>query len=360
MTADVGLAAQDPRLARRVGAVALVVIALAIGFFVFVYDRIEWGAHVRVRVYFERTGGLREGAPLIVGGREVGVVESIAPVVHGTPDTPLAGEEGVVATVAIDASFAKRLHRGGDWFVASRGALSAKYVELGPAPPNSPPIADGDPVRGRDPPTLDRVLQHTWDNMTTIARFASELSPEVTALRAQVDALRAQLAPTADSVDSLGVALARLGPLIGDAQTIASEARALRDRGLGGDAARTHAAALADRGAALVAEARARMGTLSLDLALLRLGIEGLRVRAGGKGAAAIDRFALAIDRARAVADKLAPLLAQVDALAASIARGDGSLLKLANDPEFPEDAKELGKEIKRHPWKVVGHPPNK
>ena len=31
--------------------------------------------------------------------------------------------------------------------------------------------------------------------------------------------------------------------------------------------------------------------------------------------------------------------------------------LKLANDPEFPEDAKDLGKILKREPWRVVGHP---
>jgi hypothetical protein len=28
------------------------------------------------------------------------------------------------------------------------------------------------------------------------------------------------------------------------------------------------------------------------------------------------------------------------------------------NDPEFPEDAKELGKILKRQPWKVINRPP--
>jgi hypothetical protein len=27
-------------------------------------------------------------------------------------------------------------------------------------------------------------------------------------------------------------------------------------------------------------------------------------------------------------------------------------------DPEFPEDAKELGKILKRQPWKIIGRPP--
>ena len=27
------------------------------------------------------------------------------------------------------------------------------------------------------------------------------------------------------------------------------------------------------------------------------------------------------------------------------------------HDPEFPEDAKELGKILKRQPWKLIDHP---
>ena len=57
------------------------------------------------------------------------------------------------------------------------------------------------------------------------------------------------------------------------------------------------------------------------------------------------------------VIDKIDPLLAQVEAVQQHIARGDGSLLKLMHDPEFPEDAKELGKILKRQPWKIINRP---
>jgi len=62
----VSLLAQDERLTRRVGAVALSVLALAFVFFVFIYDRIEWGSYTRVKVYFHHVGSLREGAPFVV------------------------------------------------------------------------------------------------------------------------------------------------------------------------------------------------------------------------------------------------------------------------------------------------------
>src|SRR5690606_5019987 len=99
----VSLLAQDERLTRRVGAVALVLLVLSILFVVFVYDRLEWGARIRVRIYFLSTGGLQEGAPFVVAGRAIGEVESIALSPRGASPV-LEGEEGVAVTVALDAS----------------------------------------------------------------------------------------------------------------------------------------------------------------------------------------------------------------------------------------------------------------
>lgn len=353
---DVGLAAQDLRLGRRVGAIALALIAAAIVFFVFVYDRIEWGRHVRVRVYFHVTGGLHEGAAFAVAGRAIGVVESIALVPHGTP-SPLGGDAGVVAVVAIDAGPARQLAAGGDWFVASRGPLSARFLELGPAPVGAPPIADGDTVLGRDPPSLDRVLQRTWDNMTTLARFAGELGPEFRALRGQIDELRGHLGGAAASTAAVVPAIERVGPLVDDALAIAAETRQLRDGALGGDAGRARVAALVDRARATLTALRGASDRLAADTTRLVAELAVVRARLGDKGDAALARLANAIERGRAVMAKVDALLAQVELLAASLARGEGSLQKLMNDPEFPEDAKELGKILKRQPWRVIGHP---
>ena len=90
--------AQDERLTRRVGAATLVVLALSIVFFVFVYDQIEWGSRIRVRVYFHTTGGLQEGAVLVVGGQSVGHVEAITLVPRGTPQI----HKGAIARVTLD------------------------------------------------------------------------------------------------------------------------------------------------------------------------------------------------------------------------------------------------------------------
>jgi hypothetical protein len=46
----VSLLAQDQRVTRIVGAIAMSLMTAAIVFFVFLWDRIDWGNHVRVRI----------------------------------------------------------------------------------------------------------------------------------------------------------------------------------------------------------------------------------------------------------------------------------------------------------------------
>jgi hypothetical protein len=350
--------AQDEQLTRRVGAISLALIALAIGFFVFVYDRIEWGSHTRIRVYFHHAGSLHEGGAFVVAGKAVGKIESIALSPRGAPG-PLNGDEGVVIIVAIEAADAARFDRAGDVFVASRGALAERYLELGPPDDKvaGTMLHEGDQLLGRDPPSLDRVLQRTWDNLTAMAAFRDQVRPEYEALRTQVEQLRAQLDPASPTAIAHADTIA---PMFIELAGLTDEVRTLRDRSLGGDAGLAKLGEVIERARAMVAATRVDFAKLDTGATALRAGIERLRGQLGSRGDAAIAAIELAIDRVRADIAKIDPLLAQVDALNQSLARGEGSIMKLMRDPEFPEDAKELGKIMKRQPWKIIDRPPTK
>jgi hypothetical protein len=360
----------DERTTRRVGLISLASLVVVIAFFVFVWGRIEWGSHTRIKVAFHHVGGMREGAPFVVGGRTVGKVESIsppqrfallrAPAEPGLAMLARAGsgdDEGVVATVAIDAREARRLDPAGDVFIASKGMLSERYLELGPGPDRDTPTPgfhEGQLVVGRDPPSLDRVLQRTWDNLTDLREFVGEVKPELDALRMQIDALRAHLDPASPSALP---GVDQLAPLFVDLGELADEVRVLRDTGLGGDAGLAHLGEVLQRTSVVIASARGSLATLDGAATKLRASLATLRSRLDAKGADAVAAIELAIDRVQADIAKLDPLLATVADLQGRLARGEGTLMKLANDPEFPEDAKELGKILKRHPWKIIDHP---
>ena len=336
-------------VARRVGAAAMVVLAGAIAFVVFLLDRVEWGSHVRIAVYFHQTGGLREGAPFVVGGAAVGRIEAIALSPRGAPG-PLHGDEGVMATVAIDAAAAREISRGGDIFVASRGPLSDRYLELAGAPEPGKRFREGDELLGVDPPSMDRVVQRMWDNLTTASRFFAEVRPEV-------DALRAQVAALADTLGAIVPDVPGVATLAIDAAGLRDEARRTWDMGLGGSAG-------VDRIAALIAHAQAEAGRLrgQLDAIgrradVVQAALATAKGRLGPGGDRIADQLGRAIERAEAAIAKIDPLLAQVAAVNDRLARGEGSIGKLMHDPEFPEDAKELGKILKRQPWKVIVRP---
>jgi ABC-type transporter Mla subunit MlaD len=353
------LAAQDERLTRRVGAVTLVLLAAGIAFALFVAPRIEWGRHIRVRVYFVHTGGLREGAPVVVAGRSIGRIESIARAPHGAPG-PLGGEEGVVVTAAISARMASRLPRDGDFFVASRGTLSERYLEIGPAsgaaaaapaataPP--PPLAEGDELRGRDPPTLDRVLQRTWHNLTVAREFGRAIRPEV-------DLLRQRLAVLGATIDAIADDAGGAGAIDADDHALRAEARALREVGLGGDRGLAQLDAVVAGTRALIARARGALDALDPAASAASAGAGALRATLARRGPSIAARVTLAIARARAAMERLEPLRAKVAQLRGRLERGEGSLGRLMGDPAFPEDATELGQILKRPPGKNIDRP---
>ena len=318
---------RDERLARRVGVIALGVIALAVGFFVFVYDRIEWRAHVRIAITFQSISGLREGAPFVVAGKPVGRIESIA----------LAGDRTRV-TVAIDADAAAQL-RHGDVFVSSQAMLGDKHLELGPAPEDARPLREGDVIAGRDPPDLDRAWQHTWDNLVATARFAATVRPAARALRAEVDRLR--------------VALGELPvqPLREELVALIGESRRI-EIALGFDRTLTPDRAAAS---AVFAQARTTIAELRTSGAVLRAGIATLQSRLDVRGARIIEDLETAIEEVHGALRETDALLAQVAALEAQLP--SGSLLQLLENPEWPEDMKELGKIMKRRPWRILMRP---
>jgi ABC-type transporter Mla subunit MlaD len=346
----VSLLAQDPRLAQRVGAITILVAVAVIAGFVFLLDRVELGSPVRIRVLFRQTGGLHEHAALVVGGQPVGYIEAITPVPHAAGG-PLAGGVGVAVLVAVEGDSAWKVPASAEIFVSSRGALADRYLEV--APPAGPPgaaIHDGQELRGIDPPSLDNALQRMWTNMLTFKLFVETVRPELAALRTQVDRLRAQIAELASDPQAAG--RATLGD---ETRALIAEARTTYDTALGG------APGLGQLGA-MVRHARQTLGDLRATLDLLApraaaIAADVTRVRGHLAATDPIARAQQALATIRAAIDQLDPLVARLDELGQRLAAGEGSLGRLMTDPEFPEDAKDLGKILKRRPWRILERP---
>ncbi|MBL8626874.1 MAG: MCE family protein [Myxococcales bacterium] len=344
----------EPRAQLAVGTAVLAFLVLAVVFVLAIWPRLSFGGGDRVEVAFAHVGALKEGAPVIVAGSAIGRIESITPVsIDGLPPGhPLAGVGGAIVGVRLEARGRRRWAANAEVFISSKGFLSSRYLELGPPPGGAAPaepIAAGAMVRGVDPPLIDRALQRTWDNLMVSRRFLDEIGPEARAVKAALT----QLAATLEAAEPTPGAF---GELAAHVRATIAEARALGDEL---DAAGADPAALA----ALAARAEATLGHVRAQVDLMmaaadRLGAELARVRglADRVAPAALARIRAVLADADRQLARAQALVANARGLLAILARGEGSLARLANDPEFPEDAKELGRILKRTPWRIIGH----
>jgi len=336
----------EERLAQRVGGLALVALAAASAGFVFL-DRVTLGSPTRLRVVFHHVAGLREHAALVVAGQPVGRIEAITPVPHGAPGV-LAGEVGVAVTIAVDRASTWKVPAGSAIFVASRGPLSDRYLEVAPpAGDPGPAIHDGQELRGVDPPSLDNVLERAWTNMTTYKLFVEAVRPDFEALVAQIAELRRQLAAVADP---------HAADLVPEIRALTAAARHTYETSLGGAPGVDRFRALIDDARATIALIRAAIDALAPHATAVVGDVQRLRGQLASSDPAARAEHTLAA--IRAALDKIDPLLATLAELGQRIANGEGSMGRLMSDPEFSDDAKDLGKIMKRHPWRIIARPP--
>ncbi|MEZ4366992.1 MAG: MlaD family protein [Kofleriaceae bacterium] len=339
----------DDRRALQVGGVALALLAAAVVFVLGVWDHVEIGARVRFTVVFHHVGALQAGAPVVVAGREIGTIERLALRARDA-DAP----REVVAHVAIDAGYRSRVPVDAAFFVSSRGLLSERLLEIGPGAVSPParPIAPGDEVKGIDPPSLDQTLQQTWARLEIARTFLDEVGPEAGALVAAVRELGDTLASVGGDDEAAGELGAALVTLWFEAQD--TRARLHEALGTGDAGGRTLEAARRGLDGTLAQIDGARV-TLAQRWEALRAGVDLVLARLDAKAPDLAARARLALAAIDHAVERIAPMRRAIEELAVLAERG--TLMKILTDPEFPEDSRELGKILKRQPWRIVGHP---
>ena len=345
-----GLAVQNERLTRAVGALVILLLIAAVTL-ALTLEGCHWRSGIHVRVYFEHTP-LFDGAEVQVAGTVIGEVENVGlvPSQLAQGNHPLAGTGGVVLELWVDARYAERAAINGEYFINAKGILGQPYLEIGPPADQEESqraIRDGDHIRGIDPPRMDRVLQRSYENLMATSLFMDAVRPagkdlvrELRALFVTLDALQ----PNAASFDDLS----------GSLDELFAQASAVQDKFASVDVGFDDMRQLADSARRTfdlvdrrIGEVRVKLATLGGEIDRIRLAVpDGLD-----------DRVRRVIADADAHFAKLQNTMATVRELAAMLERGEGTIGALANDPEFSDDAKKLGKYIKRHPWVVVGVP---
>jgi phospholipid/cholesterol/gamma-HCH transport system substrate-binding protein len=333
----------------RVGVFVLAAVALLAAFLLALGDfRLSSG--FRLFADFAYAGNLQVGAPVKVSGVSVGRVRALSllapvsapPAAAATPALGQRGTPVVRAELALDQNVKPLLTEGTKVAVGMQGIVGEAYLELAPGTPGSTPLAPDTALRGVDAPELNRLVLQVAGLVDALAGFS----------RTDEGAAGASLARLLSTLDGiLGEHRDELGRALGDLAASAADLR--------GILAQTRGALGAHPLGALLGDAGATAAALRHDLPALMARAEGVVERlaaltASAERATSNGALEAVVAGAREASQNLAQISRDGRAIVARIERGEGTVGGFVNDPQIYDDVKEMLRDLKRHPWKLL------
>ena len=332
----------DRRLEIKVGAFALVALAVALGLVV-ALTGLHGGRSFELHVDFAYAGGLPAGAAVKMAGVKVGRVRRVTlrPRARDAKGRPLP----VRLTLAIDEDAASALRSDATATVGTQGALGESYLEVlpGVAPD---PLPEGAAVRGLDPPRLDVLfakLTEVFQSAASDENFRTFLV-EVARLAHTIDVfLDAHQADASSILANLAGTLGESRQALGDVRDAAKSAVRLLD----GDELKSTVADLS----ASAKVARAELPQVLADTDAL---VTSLHKTAGALTPGDVARLRVTLAKYDQLATNLQAVSKNAGTILAGIEKGEGTAGMVVKDPKVYQELKALLTELRAHPNKLL------
>lgn len=342
----------DSGLKIKVGALVLVATVLLV-LFVVLLGGFSVGDKQTYHVEFADSGSVLAGAPVKIAGVRAGRVSQVEFLVDraARKSAPLKAKEGPInvrISIAVDQNMARSVRKDSEFFITTQGVLGEKYIEIIPGSEAAPVWPDDAYVRGTDPPRIDLVFARV-DNILAQVEGAmggedlniGELVRSATRLMKRLDSYLERHQGRLDNI------MVNVDGTVGDARSLV---KGLKD-GVGDgssiamvieDARNVAQTLSAEIGPTTVA---ARRAMRSADKALASA--NGIMQRNEKRIDSTLKRLPGVAARAEDVARDAAFVMSRLKA-------GRGTVGQLLTDQEIYDDLKEMLRNIKRHPWKML------
>jgi hypothetical protein len=262
------------------------------------------------------------------------------------PSHPLHPDGGVVANVRVRKKYSHWIRENGELFVNQKGLIGEVYLEVTPPPasePMGPTIKNGASVRGIDPARMEDIVVYGFQNAQRFRELVEGLRPEVQHLRAELDKLSDFLddvEPAAGTYRSLSDNLDRLSKSLEELNPPSDSSPSIRQT--------------VKRAQALMPLVDLTRQELSGQVSLLQADFKRISGRIPPD---LLPRLSALRKQVSDGIEKFEATRAMLSAIGNAVRSGQGTVGALLNDPEFMDDAKKLGRYLKRHPWELVGRP---
>jgi phospholipid/cholesterol/gamma-HCH transport system substrate-binding protein len=332
----------ERRLELKVGALVLAALVGVLGL-LWLMGELSLGRSTALTVDFGHTGNVVEGAPVKLGGVEVGRVESIQllPERRDAQERPLP----VRMELAVRPEALAALRADARVTVSTVGPLGEPYLELNPGSLKTPALPSGATLRGTDAPRLDLVTQQLSAFLDLASTALAEDPEGLKNLAGNVSRLMGTLEDVlAENRGDLRTLTVELSAASKDLRTFARLARESMQPG--GSGARLLGDG-ADTATLMKRELPGLTGSASKTL-------DGLSALTGDLNAEDGARLKLALQRYTAAGEKLDVIAARAERVMARIEAGEGTLGALQKDPQVYDELKTLLSDLRKHPWKIL------
>ena len=344
----------DSNIELRVG-LFVVVSALLLGGFVVLLTGSELGSQKTYYVDFGYSGGLQMGAPVKLSGIKLGKITGME-LIHRSegPAAAVATQAGLgqrsPATVRARLSLGEQadglLTEGARVLVGMQGLIGEPYLELEPGPRDAPVLPEGTAIRG-----VDAIRAHV-------------MSLQISALLEVVTELIGE--GGSDGVGGLGSAIGqlvrRLDALVAEredeiGQMLTDLARSARNFK---ELSESTASVLTqERLQNVFSSGSATLSVVKQELpVILTQARDTLRtvqkVVDRAEGSLSDETITGMVKDIQNATSRLDAMTQDGQALLGMIQRGEGTVGGFVQDPQVYDDLKELMRDLKRHPWKML------
>lgn len=341
---------EEKYLEVKVGAMILAAVAILVTFILLLG---EWSlASTReLSVYFENPGGLSPGAPVKIAGRKAGNVEEMTFLGRTGPVNPVTQSPALVRVrVSVEEEVFDALHQDARFYVTTKGVLGDSYMEIEPGAATSlfdPKVH----AFGIDPPRLDLFLADGFRLVRGLTVLIERNSENIDQLIGSSARLLAAVDRYAADTDSDGLDEARVTRLVDNLEGLLQETRQLvtgaRERYVDDPKITRTMANLEDLSGKINRDFEPLVADVRKALAV----VDRLGDTIGPQEQKAIKSALAQLDDIATRADKT---LAAVDVVVQKMKSGQGTVGQFMMDDEVYDDIKELIRDIKRNPWKLI------
>ncbi len=342
------LDSDEKHLELKVGAVILISLVLLVIFILLLSD-FSFKSKKDLVVYFQNPGGLSPGAAVKVAGRKAGAVKEMTYLGQTGPLSPINNKPALVKVlVEINEDVSNSLRKDARFYITTKGMLGDPFLEIDPGM-SEYPYDTKVPLFGADPPRLDLFLADTYEMIKGINNIISRNADNLDVILGGGARLVGAVDRTIEADG--GMQLGRVTTIFDSIDSLVVDTRNLING--------VNKRYVEDPGIARTLKSLESM-TRKLDneveplLADIKKALEGVERISGTFGPEEQRRIKSAVAQLDDIAHRTSKLISRGDALVMKMEKGEGTVGRMIKDEEIYDDLKELIRDIKKHPWKLI------